>query len=72
MESTYEVIEKLIELLPILIPIIIIDFGFKIYALIDILNKDRIVRWDNKIIWIIVSIIVNFGWVIYFLFGRDE
>jgi 4-amino-4-deoxy-L-arabinose transferase-like glycosyltransferase len=67
-----EFIQKLIELLPLFLPIILIDFGFKIYALIDILKEDRRVRWNNKIIWIAISILINFGWILYFLFGRDE
>jgi hypothetical protein len=67
-----EILDKIIELLPLLLPIVIIDFGFKIYAFIDILKEDRRVRWDNKIIWIAISIVINFGWIFYFLFGRDE
>ena len=66
-----ETLERVMELLPLLIPVLIIDLGFKIYALIDILKEDRIVR-GNKVVWIIVSIVVNFGWIFYFLFGRDE
>ena len=67
-----EFLDKIIELLPLLLPIVLIDFGFKIYAFIDILKEDRRVRWNNKIIWIAISILINFGWIIYFLFGRDE
>lgn len=67
-----ESVEQLIELLPLLLPVLLIDLGFKIYALIDILKQDRRVRWNNKVIWIIVSFVINFGWVFYFLFGRDE
>jgi len=65
-------LEQLIQLFPLLIPIFLIDFGFKIYAFIDILKEDRRVRWDNKIIWIVISVVINFGWILYFLFGRDE
>jgi len=67
-----EYIDKIIELLPLILPILLIDFGFKIYAFIDILKEDRRVRWDNKIIWIVISIVINFGWIFYFLFGREE
>ena len=53
----------------------LIDLGFKIYAVVDILKVDRKVKGDfngNKLVWILVSVLVNFGWVIYFLFGREE
>ena len=39
-----ELVEKFIELLPLLLPIILIDFGFKIYSLVDILKEDRRVK----------------------------
>ena len=64
--------ERLIEILPLLIPILLIDLGFKVYAFIDILKEDRRVRWDNKVVWIIISVVINYGWIFYFLFGRDE
>lgn len=64
--------EQLVELLPVLLPILAIDFGFKIYSLIDILRQDRVVRWNNKVVWIIIAVLVNFGWIIYFFFGREE
>ena len=67
-----EIVEQLIELLPLLLPVLLIDIGFKIYALIDILKEDRRVRWNNKIVWILVSVLINYGWILYFLFGRDE
>jgi len=60
------------ELLPLIIPIFLIDLFFKVYVIIDILKEDRMVKGGNKIIWIIVSVVVNFGWIIYLIFGKDE
>ena len=60
------------DLLPLIIPIILIDLIFKVYVIIDILKEDRIVKGGNKIVWIVVSMLINFGWVIYLIFGRDE
>ena len=60
------------DLLPLIIPIILIDLFFKIYVIIDILKEDRKVKGGNKIVWIVVSMLINFGWVIYLIFGRDE
>ncbi len=68
-------LNQIIDLLPLLLPILLIDFAFKIYAVIDILKEDRRVKGDfsgNKIVWILVSVLINFGWAIYFLFGREE
>lgn len=67
-----EIMETLIDLLPLLLPIILIDLALKIYAFIDIMKEDRRVRWNNKVVWILICILVNFGWILYFAFGRDE
>ncbi|MCK5761995.1 MAG: PLDc N-terminal domain-containing protein [Candidatus Izimaplasma sp.] len=56
----------------LIIPIILIDLIFRIYAIVDIINEERKVKGGNKVIWIIVIAIVNYGWVIYFVFGKDE
>jgi hypothetical protein len=66
-------LEQVQELLPLLLPILLIDLGLKIYAIIDLIQEDRRVKGNNKIIWILVIAFVNiFGWVIYFLAGREE
>ena len=62
----------LMDLLPLIIPVVLIDLFFKIYVIIDILKEDRMVKGGNKIVWIVVSMVVNFGWVIYLIFGKDE
>lgn len=67
-----EYIDQITDLLPILIPILLLDWGFKIYAIIDIFKEDRIVRGNSKVLWLLVSVLINFGWIFYFLFGREE
>ena len=67
-----EAIQEILDLLPLLLPILLIDWGFKVYAIIDIFKVDREVRWNNKIIWVLISVLLNFGWIFYFLFGREE
>jgi ACR3 family arsenite efflux pump ArsB len=67
-----EELTLLTDLLPLIIPILLIDLFFKIYVIIDILKEDRIVKGGNKIVWIVVSMVINFGWVIYLIFGKDE
>lgn len=65
-------LETIQELIPLLLPIILIDLGFRIYAILDIIKEERRVRGNNKIIWLVLIAIVNFGWAIYFLFGRED
>lgn len=66
-------LEQVQELLPLLLPVILIDLGLRIYAIIDLIQEDRRVKGNNKIVWILVIALVSgFGWMIYFLIGRDE
>jgi len=65
-------LETIQNILPLLLPIVIIDLGFRIFAIVDIIKEDRRVKGDNKILWVIGIAIINFGWIIYFLFGRDD
>ena len=67
-----EMVETIQNLLPLLIPIVLIDLVFKIYAIIDIAKADRKVKGGNKIVWLLVAALINYGWVIYFIFGKDE
>ena len=67
-----EMLEMLENILPLIIPIVLIDLIFRIYAIVDILKEDRRVKGGNKVIWIIAVAVVNYGWVIYFIFGKDE
>ena len=67
-----EMLEMIQDVLPLIIPLILIDLIFKIYAVVDILKVDREVKGGNKIIWILVSMLISYGWVIYFIFGKDE
>ncbi len=56
----------------IILPLIFIEIIMKIIAIVDVLKKDREVRW-SKTGWIISIIIFTLiGWLLYFLFGRKE
>ena len=62
----------LLENVAVFLPLLLIDLGLRVYALIDILKQDRVVRWNNKAVWIIIACVVNFGWIFYFFFGKEE
>lgn len=60
------------EVIPFLIPLIIVEFGLLIFALVDLLKREYY-KTDTKIIWAIVIVIFGIiGPVIYFIFGRKE
>ncbi|HNZ02235.1 MAG TPA: PLD nuclease N-terminal domain-containing protein, partial [Anaerolineaceae bacterium] len=57
--------------LPYLIPLIVIQLGLLVFALLDLLKRER--TRGPKWMWIIIIIFVNiFGPVAYLLFGREE
>lgn len=58
--------------LAILLPLVAIELGFRIYAIVDILKTERRVRFISKKIWLLVVAIVNFGWVVYLIVGKED
>lgn len=63
---------KLIELLPLLIPLIIIQLSLQVYCLIDILKRDNF-KYGNRLIWIIVVFAFNIlGPVVYLIIARKD
>ncbi len=57
--------------LPLLVPVIILEFGLMITALVDLIRREK--TKGPKWVWILVIVLVNlFGPIIYFLAGREE
>jgi hypothetical protein len=66
-----ENLDKIKELVPLLIPIIILQVGLMVAALIDVIKREK--TKGPKWVWIVVIVLVNlFGPIIYFIAGRDE
>ena len=65
--------EKLVEYLPFLIPIIVAQFALLGYTLHHILTHDSYKR-GSRALWLAVSIVLmNFaGPILYFLFGKED
>jgi len=63
-----------IELLKIIWPLIIIQLGFQIYAIIDLVKvKNKKVKNLTPITWGIIIILGEIlGAALYFIFGRSE
>lgn len=57
------------QLIPLLIPLIIIQLGLQITALIQLKKKEK-VRFDNKLVWVIIIVFGNMlGAILFFIFG---
>ncbi|MBK5253336.1 MAG: PLDc_N domain-containing protein [Peptostreptococcaceae bacterium] len=64
--------EELIEYLPFLIPIVIIEMALAITALVHVLRHPNY-RVGNKLMWILIVLFIQIvGPVVYFVFGRGE
>ena len=60
------------QILLLALPIVIVEFGLLLFALRDLLQPERRVRGDSKLMWgLIVVIFGIFGPVLYFLVGRE-
>jgi hypothetical protein len=61
----------LMKYIPLLIPVVVIELGLMIAALIDLIRREQ--TNGPKWIWVIVIVLVNFiGPIIYFIIGRKE
>ena len=65
--------DKIMEFLPFLIPIVIVQFALLGYTLYHILTHKTYKR-GNRTLWLIITIVLmNFvGPILYFLLGKDD
>ena len=63
--------ENFTDLLPFLIPLVILQFGLLIAAWVHIFKSENY-RFGNRMLWLLVSLITIVGPVIYFFVGREE
>jgi hypothetical protein len=60
-------------LLLLVSPLIIIQFGLIIFALHDLIQPDRKVKGDSKLMWgVIICLISLIGPILYLTVGREE
>jgi hypothetical protein len=63
---------QILSLLPLLIPILLLELGLMIFALVNIITRKQ-VRGGNKVVWILVVVLIQIiGPIVYFAFGRKE
>ena len=65
--------EELVKLLPLLIPLIIVQYSLWGYALYHILTHDTYKR-GNRTLWLVITIVfMNFvGPILYFILGKED
>lgn len=65
--------DNLMEFLPFLIPLVIVEFALFGYTLYHILTHNTYKR-GNRTLWLVIVIVfMNFiGPILYFLFGKEE
>jgi len=64
--------DEITQVLLLILPLILVELGMRIFAILDILKDERRVLGNKKIIWILVSGVITFGWIVYFAIGREE
>jgi len=70
MENT-SILNQLMKLLPLLIPLFLIQLGLMIAALVDLIKREK--TKGPKWMWIIIVVFVNMiGPIVYFVVGHEE
>ena len=65
-------LETLTEMLPFLIPLVVIELGLMTFALVDLIRRD-VVKGGRKLPWGIVIVVVGIiGPIVYLLIGREQ
>lgn len=63
---------QIVELLPLLIPIMIIQAALVIFAIVHIVKHQKF-RFGNMVIWLIIVLFFSvIGPILYFTIGRKE
>ncbi len=65
------ILDQLMKLLPLLIPLFLIQLGLMIAALVDLIKRKK--TKGPKWMWIIIVVFVNMiGPIVYFVVGRED
>ena len=69
--TTNNILDLLMKYLPLLIPLILIQLGLMIAALVDLIKREK--TRGPKWMWALIVIFVNMiGPIVYFVVGREE
>ena len=63
---------EVMDMLPLLIPLIILQYGLMIYAIIHIVKHDKY-KTLNRVLWLVIVLLNNFiGPILYLVLGKEE
>jgi hypothetical protein len=66
-------LSRLQEVLPLLIPLLLLQLALMAIALVDLFREERSVRHFTKPVWALLIVFVNLiGPLAYFFAGREE
>jgi len=64
-------VENIRSLIPFLIPVVLLQLGLMVFALVDLVHRER--TKGPKWVWALVVIFVNLiGPIVYLVVGREE
>ena len=67
-----DVWEQIKDMLPWLIPLVILQVAIMVVALVDLVKREK-VRGDSKVVWALLIIFINLiGPIVYLIAGRGE
>jgi len=64
-------LQLLKDIFPFLIPLILIQLGLVVFALIDLIRREK--TRGPKWVWVLIILFLNFlGPIVYFVIGRED
>jgi len=64
-------LQELTRLIPLLIPLVLIEFGLIIVALWDLIKREQ--TRGPKWLWVVIILLINFiGPIVYLVIGRQD
>jgi len=67
-----EVFDEIKDMLPWLIPLFILEVSLMIFALVDLIRREK-VRGESKVVWGIIIVVFGIiGPIVYLIGGRGE
>ncbi|OQA21664.1 MAG: Negative regulatory protein YxlE [Chloroflexi bacterium ADurb.Bin360] len=65
--------DELLKYLPLLVPVVLIEIGLLIFALLDLIKRPQEELRGSKTMWLFIVVLVNIiGPIIYFTLGRKD
>ncbi len=66
-------IDQLRQVLPLVLPLVVLQLALLLLAIVDLFREERKVRFVGKPIWALIIVFVNIvGPIAYFFVGRED